>query len=249
MKKSAFISDLIFTFLSTLLFTLCLFRYLKIELFVAVLLSVFCGGLASLSVGAFMQSRRRTYFLKKSDEIQKEKLLRHLLFLSDKEKTRFFIQRLSTTEFPAKKFGSLRIYTQDALYNLRFSFTPVGVDEVLRFSRVNTKKQKILFCNTIEDAAKSLALDLEIQVFTGERVYAFLKENDGLPQVFLGEKVKQNGKRKCKLWFSKANARRFLLAATLTLLTAFISPFPYYYILFGGILLLAALCIRILGYE
>lgn len=249
MKKSAFISDLIFTFLSASLFTLCLFRYLQITLFIAILLSVFCGGLATISIGAFMQSKRRTYFLKKSEEAQKEKLLRHLLFLSDEEKTKFFIQRLSTEEFPAKKFGRLRIYTQDALYYLRFSFAPVSVDEVLRFSRINTKKQKILFCNDIEDAAKSIAQNLEMQVFTGERVYAFLKENDGLPQVFLGEKVKQKGKRKCKLWFSKANARRFLLAATLTLLTALVSPFPYYYILFGGILLLAALCIRILGYE
>ncbi len=249
MKKSAFISDLIFTFLSALLFTLCLFRYLKIEIIIAVPLSVFCGVLATISIGAFMQSKRKTYFLKKSDESQKEKLLRHLLFLSDEEKTKFFIQRLSTTEFPAKKFGSLRIFTQDALYYLRFSFAPVSVDEVLRFSRVNTKKQKILLCNDIEEVAKTLAQNLEIQVFTGAHVYAFLKENDSLPQVFLGEKVEQKRKRKCKLWFSKANARRFLLAATLTLLTALISPFPYYYILFGGILLLAALCIRILGYE
>ena len=64
MKKSAFISDLIFTFFSAALFTLCLFRYLKIGFFPALVLAILCGALASFSVGAFLQSKRRTYFLK-----------------------------------------------------------------------------------------------------------------------------------------------------------------------------------------
>lgn len=249
MKKSAFISDLIFTFLSAALFTLCLFRYLKISFFAALILALLCGALASLSVGAFLQSKRRTYFLKKSDESQKEKLLRHLLFLSDEGKTKFFMERLSTPDCPAKRFGLLRIYTQNALYNLRFSFTPVNADEVLRFSRVNTKKQKILLCNGIDPTAQSLAQNLHIQVLTGAEVYAFLKEGDALPQVFLGEEVEPKRRRRLRLWFSKANARHFLLAAILTLVSALVSPFPYYYILFGGILLLFALCVRIFGYE
>lgn len=249
MKKSAFISDLMFTFFSAALFTLCLFRYLKIGFFPALVLAILCGALASFSVGAFLQSKRRTYFLKKSDEAQKEKLLRHLLFLSDEGKTKFFIERLSTPDFPAKRFGRLYVYTQDALYNLRFSFTPVSADETLRFSRVNTKKQKILLCNTVDPTARSLAQNLNIQVFTGEQVYAFLKKRDALPQVFLGEEAEPKRKRRFRLWFSKSNARRFLLAAVLTLVSALVSPFPYYYILFGGILLLSALFLRIFGYE
>lgn len=250
MKKSAFISDIIFTFLSAALFTLCLFRYLKIEFITAFLLALLCGALASISVGAFLQSKRKTYFLKKSDETQREKLLQHLLFLSDEGKTKFFMERLSTPDSPAKRFGPLRIYTQDALYNLRFSFTPVNADDVLRFSRVNTKKQKIILCNTIEPTAQSLAQNLLIRVLVCADVYAFLKERNTLPEVFLGEEaLEKKRKRHARLWFSKANARRFLLAAVLTLLSALISPFPYYYIVFGGILLLFALGIRIFGYE
>ncbi len=250
MKKSAFISDIIFTLLATALFTLCLFRYLRIELFTALLLSILCGALGSASVGAFLQSKRKTYFLKKSDEVQKERLLRHLVFLSDEGKTKFFMERFSTEDAPAKRFGSLRFYTQDALYILRFSFTPVNQDDILRCSRVRTKKQKLLLCNQIEDGALSLAQTLDIRVLTGAEVYALLKERHALPNLYLGEeRAEKKRKRRFKLWFSRSNARRFLFAAVLTLLSALLSPFPYYYILFGGALLLSALCIRIFGYE
>ncbi len=250
MKKSAFISDLIFTFFSASLFTLCLFRYLGIEFFTSILLSIICGALAGASVGAFLQSKRKTFFLKKSEEAQKQKLIRHLLFLSDEGKTKFFMERLSTDEFPAKRFGALRFYTQNALYTLRFSFTPVNEDDVIRLSRIKTKKQKILLCNQIEDGALSLAERLDIKIIPAEEAYALLKERNALPETFLGEEsAEKKRKRHFKLWFSRANARRFLLAAILTFLSALLSPFPYYYILFGGVLLLSALCIRIFGYE
>ncbi len=248
MKKSAFISDLLFTFLATGLFTLCLFRYLKMELYFAIPLALSCGTLATCSVGAFLQSKRRLYFLKKSDESKKEKLLRHLLFLSDEGKTKFFLERLSTENYPAKRFGSLRIYTQNALYSLRFSYSPVTEDDVLRFSRIRTRKQKILLCNKIENAALSLAKQLEMEVLTADGVYDFLK--DDLSDALLAETpIRKPYSKRVKVWLSKSNAKRFLLAALLLLLSALLSPFPYYYIVFGGVLLLLALCIRIFGYE
>ena len=80
-------------------------------------------------------------------------------------------------------------------------------------------------------------------------MYAFLKKRDALPQVFLGEEAEPKRKRRFRLWFSKSNARRFLFAAVIMLVSALVNPFPYYYILFGGILLLSALCLRIFGYE
>ncbi len=248
MKKSAFISDLIFTFLAAALFTLCLFRYLKLTLLPASLLAIACGLLAAASVGAFLQSKRRTYFLKSSDEAQKEKLMRHLLFLSDEGRTRFFLDRLSTPEHPAKRFGALRIYTKDALYALRFSYTPVSADEILRFSRVRTKKQKLVLCRQADDSALALARQLNIKLLAADEVYALCKNS--LPERFLGEEcAEKKRKRRMKLWFSKTNARRFLLAAVLTLVSALLSPFPYYYIVFGGVLLLLALLVRILGYN
>lgn len=250
MKRSAFISDIIFAFFAAFLFTLCLFRYLGISLTVSALLAILCGALMSASVGSFLQSKRKTFFLKKSDEAQKEKLLLHLAFLSDEGKTQFFLERLSSEQLPAKRFGRLRIYTAEAFYTLRFSLAPVNSDDVLRLSRFKTGKQKILLCSKIEEAAYALAEKLEIKVLTGDEVYALLKEQATLPETYLGEETAKNKrKRHFRLWFSRANAKRFLIAAILILLTALLSPFPYYYIVSGGILLISSLFIRIFGYE
>ena len=250
MKRSAFISDIIFAFFAAFLFTLCLFRYLEIKLIPAILLALLCGALTAASVGSFLQSRRKTFFLKKSDEAQKQKLLLHLAFLSDEGKTQFFLSRLTSEQAPAKRFGKLKIHTADAFYALRFDLTSVNSDDILRFSRLKTGKQKILLCSKIEDAAHALAEKLPIKVLTGDEVYALLKEQNALPETYLGEETAEvKRKRRVRLWLSRANAKRFLIAAILTLISALLSPFPYYYILFGGALLFSALLIRVFGYE
>ena len=249
MKRSAFISDIIFAFFVVFLCTLVLFRSLSIPLFPALLLAIVCGLLTACATFALLQSKRKTVFLKRSDEAKKEKLLFHLACLSDEEKTNFFLQRLSA-ESPVKRFGRLRLISEEKFYFLRFSFSPVTADEVAAFSRLKTGKEKVLLCSKIEENAYALAEKLRIRALTGNEVYAMLKDSNGLPERYLGEEspdVKR--KRRLELWFSRKNAKPFLTAAALTLLTAFVSPFPFYYFIFGGILLFASVFIRIFGYQ
>ena len=105
-----------------------------------------------------------------------------------------------------------------------------------------------MLCSTIEDNAYALAEKLHVRTLTGNEVYAMLKDNDGLPERYLGEESHDaKRKRRFELWFSRKNAKGFLTAAALTLLTALVSPFPYYYVVFGGILLTISILIRIFG--
>lgn len=248
MKRSALISDIIFAFFVAFLCTLFLFRYLGIGLFSAILLSVVCGGLTAAATAAFLQSKRKTVFLKRSDEAQKEKLLFHLACLSDEEKTDFFLRRLQTENSTAKRFGKLRLYTDENFYLLHFGFAPVNPDEVLAFSRLKTGKEKVVLCSKIEEQAYALAERLQMRILTGNEVYAYLKDNDALPAKYTGEETpEKKRKRRFELWFSRKNAKPFLVAAALTLLSALFSPFPYYYVLFGGIFLAASVLIRIFG--
>lgn len=249
MKKFAFFSDVVFSFFVGGLFTLCLFRSLGVKLLTAFLLALFCGGLTAAAVGSILQARRKNLYLKKSDESVKQKLLLHLALLSDESKTEFFQNALSTAEAPVSRFGKLRVFTQREFYFLNFTLAPVGADEVAKLSRLKTGKRKILLCSTIEDAALTLCNRLGIEVKTGEWVYCRLKENNLLPKEYLGEENAITHKRKIKLCFSKANAKRFLVGGAITLLLARISPFYYYYLLVGCLLLLAAVFIRIFGYE
>ena len=249
MKKSAFFSDIFFSFFCSFLFSVCLFRYLKLPLFLSFALAILCGGLLAAAVAAYLQSKRNRLFLKKSDETKKEKLLLHLALLSDEKQTAFFKDAIPSEE-PLQRFGRLRLYTKCKFYFLHFRLTPVNADDVAKYARLKTGKEKILLCSSIEPNTLELCKKLNIQVKTGEEVYLLLKTNGKLPERFLGEEesaTKQ--KRRLKLWLSKRNGKAFCISGAMLLFTSFLTPFPYYYLLFGGGLLLLSALVRIFGYE
>ncbi|MBR2023796.1 MAG: hypothetical protein IJ996_04710, partial [Clostridia bacterium] len=90
MKKTAFISDILFTLLLSFLLSVVLFRLIGVRFFPALLLGAVCASLTALGVGAYLIHRRKRYFLKRSDETKKNKLLTHLALLSGERKTQFF---------------------------------------------------------------------------------------------------------------------------------------------------------------
>jgi hypothetical protein len=250
MKKSAFLSDILFAFLCVALFTLCLFRFLKISLGVSIVLSGVCGILAAVAIAALLQNRRKHFFLKKSDEAQKQRLMTHLCLLSPKQVTCFFTNFFQKSGLIPKPFGQLRVYTDEEFYFLRFGFLPVNADEVAAMSRLKTPKKKILLCRDIEREADELCRRLDITVRPAADVYTAVKAAECLPKTYEGEpQGKEKKKRRLKLCFAKTNARRFFVSGTLILLTSLLTPFPYYYLVFGSILCLCALLIRFFGYE
>lgn len=251
MKKSAFISDILFTFFIASVFTLCLFRYLRLSLPLALLLGGVCGVLAACGIGALLQSKRKTYLLKRSDEAQKQRFLDHLCLLGDEQKTKYFCDVLrKTTDETVKRSGKLRLVGGEDFYFLKFRFAPVSADEVASAARWNTGKKKILLCNRIDEDAAALCLRLGLELHTGERVYAETKKADALPAEYLGEEKSENKKkRRLHLWFHRRNSRPFFISGMMLLVTSLLTPFPYYYLVFGSVLLLSAVLIRIFGYS
>ena len=246
MKKSAFISDVLFAFFTSFLFSLCLFRYEKIGLLFSLLLASFCGVLCAVSVFAYLKSKRKNFFLKKSDEDRKNKLLFHLTLLSNDQIAEFFKKTLAPN---AQRRGKLQVFTEEEAYFLHFKFSPVNADSLTDFFRLRTNKQKILLCSSIDEQARALCEQFQVQIKTENDVYAFLKEKNAIPEHFLGEPPQKTPKKHFQNWFAKKNYKHFLLAATLILLSSMWSPFPTYYLIFGTILLLVSILVRILGYP
>ena len=246
MKRFAFFSDLAFTFLSSTLLTLCLFRFLSLGFWFSLLLAIFCGGFITASVGAFLQSKRKNLLLKRSDEQEKEKLLLHLALLSDGAKTEFFRTALSKN-IPLQRFSLLRLHSDKQFYFLHFKLSPVNADDVAKYARLKTNKEKILLCGNIEQPALSLCQRLHITVKTGEDVYVALKNADALPATYLGDSAPIGKKRRTTLWFSKSNSKRFLLSATLIFLLSLWTPFFYYYVFTSVALLCLSILVRIFG--
>ncbi len=245
MKRFAFISDLIFTFFVATLLALCLFRFLDVGFWGALFLAVLCGGLIMASVGAYLHSKRKNLLLKRSDEQAKQKLLLHLALLSDSAKTEFFRSALSK-DTPLQRFALLRLQNKSQLYFLHFKLIPVNADDVSKYARLKTSREKILLCGSIEEPARALCQRLQIQVKTGEEVYVSLKNADALPKNYLGDTPSAK-KRRLTLWFSKRNSKRFLISAILILLVSALTPFFYYYVLMSVTLLLLAVFVRIFG--
>lgn len=248
MKKFAFLSDVFFSFFVSFFFTVFLFRYLKVSLIPSLLLACVCGVLTAGAIYTLLKAKRKTLYLKKSDEQQMEKLLLHLALLSDERKTRLLSQALSDEENAACPFGKLRLFTKTEFYFLKFSLAPIYPDDILPLSRFKTGKRKILLCSQIDKSAQLLCNRLDIKVETGEQVYKRLKERDLLPSEYLGDTPSKE-RRPIKLWFSKHNAKRFLVSGALVLLVSRLTTFYYYYLLFGVLLLLSSVLVRIFGYE
>ena len=249
MKKSAFISDILFAFIVAFTFAICLFRFLGLRLWLSFSFAVLCGGLIALSTKAFLQKERNLFFLKKSEEAQKERLLLHLALLSKEQATEFFM-RLYAKQTPVHRFSRTLFSSDTAFYCVKCNFQPVTADEIGDFYRLKTAKQRVLICSQIEQTASELCKRLQIQVKQADDVYRQVKENDAFPKQFLGEEQAVNKReRQIKLCFSKSNSKRFLLSGSLLLFTSLLTPFPYYYLVFGSVLLLAATVIRIFGYE
>ena len=185
MKKTAFISDILFAFFISTLSSLCLFRYLGAGTRGSLVLALLCGGLTACSVCAFLQSKRRSFFLKRTDEAKKTQLFTHLALLSDKAKTEFFEQTIQR----GKRIAPLRIQTAEHLYFLCFRFSPVSADEIARLSRLKSSKKKIVLCNRIDENAVALADNLGVGYQTAESVYQLVKDAGRLPEEFLGEET------------------------------------------------------------
>lgn len=250
MKKSAFLSDILFTFFLVWLITLCLFRHLQTPLVFSVVLATVCGLLSACAHAALLQNKRKTVLLKRSDFALKEKLLLHLCLLGERETTNLFSSALSASENVAiKPVGKLCLQSETHLYFLRFRFTPVSCDDVASLLRFQSDKQKTLLCKQIEENALALCTQLHIQVQTGDFAFQLLRSQNALPNEYLpDEPPKEKRKHRFRLCFARSNSKRFLTSATLVLLLSFFTPFPYYYLVFGGILIALAIFVRIFGY-
>jgi hypothetical protein len=198
-------------------------------------------------VATYLQHKRQLFFLKRTDEQQKQKLFTHLSLLSADALTRFFIPVLQSENEPLQT-GKLRVSTTEKIYFLHLQFLPVNADEVAYYARIKTEKEKILLCRAIEKQAYELSSRLQIRIVPENEIYLLIKKKNAFPEKYLGEDdITKKNKRRFQICFAKSNAKRFLVSGALILATSLLTPFPYYYLVFGIILCGIALFIRIFG--
>ena len=188
MKKSAFISDLIFTFCATFVGCLCLLRYLALPLLFSSFVAISCAVLTTLLLGRYWKRKRAAFLLKKSEEREKEMLLLHLAFLSDGAQNKLFfnaLKRVETQNQPSRNAHSdektqqgedepkliLRrnglIVCPTKTVMARFRFGALHADEITPLIRAKSDK-KVLYCGELTKDAESLLTRLGVCITKGE---------------------------------------------------------------------------------
>lgn len=102
MKKTAFISDLLFAFFVAFLFALCLFRHLAFVLPLALALAAAVGFVATLPVYARLRRKRARAARKAEDETNAQKLLLHLALSPAKQNAEYFRALFTLPDFLAQ---------------------------------------------------------------------------------------------------------------------------------------------------
>lgn len=261
MKKSAFISDVIFAFGAAFLPALCLLRYKRFPLWAALALSAIAGAFAAFAVFAFLRKKREKLCLEKRDEEMKEKLLLHLTLQGETKNLDYFSRFFeghgedgSPAPSPkavrlGKRRGASFVKTEDGDFYPLFSLCPLDADRVAPLLCGEKDAAKYLLCGELSPEAEKLCARFDVRVMKGADVYRMLKKGDALPKTYLGGDLPQRKKKRVTVWFAKANSRRFLLGGALILLTSLLTPFPFYYLVSGSILILSAVFVRIFGYR
>ena len=256
---------------------LCLLRYRRLPLWAAFTLAAMLGLLSALAVFLYLHQKREKLCLEKQDRETKEKLLLHLaLQSSDKILNDFadFFSSHDETGAPKnssedvtddepehapknaarsaaaqKRKSASCVRTEQGEFYPVFSLCPLDADRVVPILCGKKQAEKYLLCNELTEEAEKLCLRFGVHVIKGNEVYLMLKKGNALPEHYLGEDALPKKKRKKELWFAKSNSRRFLFGGTLILLTSLITPFPYYYLLSGSLLIISAVFVRIFGYR
>ena len=260
MKKFAFLSDIFFAFGAAFLPALCFLRFCRFPLPAALFLSATAGIFAAAAVFLFLGRRRKRFLLAGKDEKEKEKLLFHLAFQSEEKVldtfSAFFASRdeegnarnAPETVRALMRRGVPVAEAETEEFCPLFSFCPPDADRVAPFLEENAGKKKTLLCGDLTPDAEKLCARFGVHVLKGADVYRLLKKGNALPKDYLSPPPEKKGLKR-RAWFAKSNSRRFLFAGVLLLLTSFLTPFPFYYLLFGSALVLTAALVRIFGYR
>ena len=107
---------------------------------------------------------------------------------------------------------------------------------------------EILTAAMVKEQAKALANQLGVWFFTGDEIYQAVEKTKFLEEI-IKQKSPLKKQKRTHLYFSKRNAKPFATSGFLLLFSSFFTPFPFYYLIFGGILFALAISLRIFGYR
>ena len=128
-----------------------------------------------------------------------------------------------------------------------FSFKDAGADDLAPALRAEGENKCVYACG-FTDEAKKLAAAFGIALKDAGDAFALAKECGRLPEKLLAPPAAAGGLRKKLAFRVRREAwRGYLFSGSFLLVFSLMTVFPVYYIVTGGLLLAAAVLVRLFG--
>ncbi len=240
-------ADTLFICSIAFLFFFCIFRFYIGALWAAILCSLAAAGAATFLLHVLIRRRHRKKYTARQNKLEIQKLSFHLAMDAPAHNAERFAAALAAESGKDAKIEGERILVGGREYFLRFHLEPATADELATVIR-RGGGEKTVFASAFTKEAEALALSFGIELMDAEKSYALLQENDCLPENYImGSQIKRSLKNGLRLRLARKSWKGYLLAGVSLLLFSLISIFPVYYIVAGGLLLAAAVLVRIFG--
>ena len=139
------------------------------------------------------------------------------------------------------------IYTENACTWVLFSFKDAGADDLAPALRAESENKCVYACGFTEEA-KKLAAAFGVALKDAGDAHALAKEYGCLPEKLISPPAAAGGMRKKLSFRVRREAwRGYLFSGSFLLVFSLMTVFPVYYIVTGGLLLAAAVFVRLFG--
>lgn len=240
-------ADTAFAFGAAFLFFFCIFRFYISALWAALLCALAAAAALAFLLHLFIGKRHKKRYTARQDKLEIQRLSFHLAVDVPENNVRRIAEALAAESGEDARIENGRVSVKDKVYYPLFRLEPATADELAAVIRQGGGDVTVM-ATAFTKEADALALAFGIRQMDAGKVYALLKDTDKLPENYImGSHMKRSIKNGLKLRLSKKSWKGYLLAGTSLLLFSLISVFPVYYIAAGGLLLAAAVFVRVFG--
>ncbi len=215
-------------------------RYYTRNAYIALAFAVCAALLFGCLSFLYISRKQNKKLLISRDEKQKKLLSLHLSLSTDEYVCELFEKCLRPEEGSSEIKGG-KVYTDGRVYFFEFIMQPISEDAVAKVIKFRTDDKKIIFCNRISAEAAVLAESFLIEVKQIDEIYKLLEDNKLLPEKYVYE-----GAKKISVWkrvkarFSRRICAPLFWSGLALLALSYFTFFPIYYIVSGGIMLVAS---------
>ncbi len=250
MKKFSLvvISDTIFVGFASFILLFTTFYYFMPRVYAIVCASCFSLIIAIFSF-AYLNDKNKKRKLKKKEK----EILDSTMFSLCVEKPTAVIKRVYNclkNDHPDCKVADDRIYLSDVKTTAFTKFTFEGLtktDVVRAFNSVTDDRKIIIYTAFCSEEVLAFAgrFDGRIEVVSGDKLYALLKDGGQLPEY--KEQEKTPYKKRFKNFIKRKNSLRYLLFGTMFILLSFVLPIKTYYLVCGSVMVVLSLVCLFFG--